>query len=110
MAVHFKVFDKHLPDCQTNIARLAMFAQQLGWLHSPTPSAHAIQEDVLVLTNVSNNENFRHAAYRQYVLWQHGRLERGNRRIVPSCCAVAIPNRYLSPNRQYRGYLPVLCL
>ena len=45
-------------------------------------------EDVLVLGYVRNNENFGHAAYRQYVLWQHGRLERGNRRVVPSCCVV----------------------
>ena len=29
MAAHFKVYDKHLPDGQTTIARLAMFAQQV---------------------------------------------------------------------------------
>ena len=28
MAVHFEVYDKHLPDCQTNIARLAIFVKQ----------------------------------------------------------------------------------
>ncbi|XP_028395416.1 uncharacterized protein LOC114519475 [Dendronephthya gigantea] len=66
------------------------------------------REDVLVLNNVRNNENFRHAAYRQYVLWQHGRLGRGNRRVVPSCCVVAIRNCYPSPNGQYRGYLPAV--
>jgi hypothetical protein len=41
------------------------------------------REDVLVLNNNINNENFRHAAYRQFVLRQHGRLGRGNRRVVP---------------------------
>ena len=30
------------------------------------------REDILVMNNPRNNENFRHAAYRQYVLWQHG--------------------------------------
>ena len=64
------------------------------------------REDVLVLGNVRNNENFRHAAYRQYVLWQHGRLGRGNRRVVPSCCVVKIRARYPSPNGMYTGYRP----
>ena len=30
------------------------------------------REDMLVLENTRNNENFCHAAYRQFVLWQHG--------------------------------------
>ena len=30
------------------------------------------REDFLVENAVRNNENFRHAAYRQYILWQHG--------------------------------------
>ena len=64
------------------------------------------REDVLVLGNVRNNENFRRAAYRQYVLWQHGRLGRGNRRVVPSCCVVKIRACYPSPNGMYSGYRP----
>ncbi len=64
------------------------------------------REDVLVLNNDRNNEHFQHAAYRQYVLWQHGRLGRGNRRVVPSCCVVAIRTRYPSPNGVYTGYKP----
>ena len=64
------------------------------------------REDVLVLDNHRNNENFRHAAYRQYVLWQHGRLGRGNRRVVPSCCVLAIRSRYPSPIGIYTGYMP----
>ncbi len=64
------------------------------------------REDVLVLNNVRNNQNFQHAAYWQYVLWQHGQLGRGNRRVVPSCCVLAIRNRYPSPNGIYTGYRP----
>ena len=68
--------------------------------------AMGYREDVLVVNNVRNNENFHHAAYRQYVLWQHGRLGRGNRTVVPSCCVIAICARYPSPNGMYTGYRP----
>ena len=64
------------------------------------------REDVLVLDNARNNENFRHAAYRQFVLWQHGHLGKGNRRVVPSCSVTAIRARYPSPNGIYAGYRP----
>ena len=63
-------------------------------------------KDVLALDDPRNNENFRHAAYRQYILWQYGRLGQGNRRVVPSCCVLAIRSRYPSPNGIYTGYRP----
>jgi hypothetical protein len=64
------------------------------------------REDFLVLNNVRNNENFHHAAYRQYALWQHGRLGSGNRRMIPFCCVTAIRRQYPSPNGIYSGYQP----
>ena len=59
-----------------------------------------------LLDNARNNENFRHAAYRQCILWQHGRLGQGNRRVIPSCCVLAIRARYPSANGIYRGFRP----
>lgn len=64
------------------------------------------REDVLVVYHARNNENFRHAAYRQFVLWQHGRLGRGNRVVVPSCCVLKIRARYPSPSGLYVGFRP----
>ena len=64
------------------------------------------REDVLALDHPRNNENFRHMAYRQFILWQHGRLGQGNRRVFPSCCVLAIRARYPSQNGIYTGYRP----
>uniref|UniRef100_A0A672K456 P2X purinoreceptor 7 intracellular domain-containing protein n=1 Tax=Sinocyclocheilus grahami TaxID=75366 RepID=A0A672K456_SINGR len=33
-----------------------------------------------------NHRHFRHAAYRQFVVWQYGALGHGHRVVIPSCC------------------------
>ena len=58
-------------------------------------------EDVLVLEHLRNNENFQHTAFRQYLLWQHGR-------VIPSCCVLAIHSRYPSPKWNLHRFLTCL--
>ena len=52
------------------------------------------------------NRVLRHTAYRQFVLWQHGRLVRGDRRVLPSCAVRKIREAFPDPNNHYTGYVP----
>ena len=56
--------------------------------------------------NKMSPSNYRKAAYRQYILYCHGYLGRGNRLVVPSCALWKIRDIYSAPDHNYLGFKP----
>ena len=60
--------------------------------------------DTYVFTPTYDNRAMRHVSYRQYVMWIHGHLGKGHRKVIPSCCVWEIRKHYPSPDGRYTGY------
>ena len=73
------------------------------------PIARNFRNDVYALPQeeeAEENKAMRHAAYRQFVLWQFGKLGKGDRRVIPSCCIWKIRDKYQDPFGQYTRFHP----
>ena len=51
-----------------------------------------------------STNNFRKAAYRQYISWRYKKLGKGNRQVCPSCVVLAIRQLYPSNDDIYMGF------
>ena len=73
--------------------------------------ARATRNDIFGLRDEAlepgqENRQFRHAAYRQFVVWQWGMLGSGNRVVIPSCAVWKIRDTFPDPFQQYVGFIP----
>ncbi|XP_021348979.1 P2X purinoceptor 7-like isoform X2 [Mizuhopecten yessoensis] len=62
-----------------------------------------------LLEMISDKADVRHrymrqAAYRNFTLWQEGRLGKSNRKPVPSCCVWRIRDKFPDSNKRYTGF------
>ncbi|KAL7380473.1 hypothetical protein ABVT39_018460 [Epinephelus coioides] len=93
------------PNCISNMAHMQYYILEEGVLQL----AGAAWNDIFAIDDHQEpgveQRQFRHAAYRQFVLWQHGRLGEGNRVVIPSCVVWKIRDKFPNPTGQYTGFL-----
>ncbi|KAI8490561.1 hypothetical protein Bbelb_318290 [Branchiostoma belcheri] len=104
----------------TDLERISCCDMDARWCVSRLPEIdlYILQRGVLQLNRDTRNDllalqedqepgadhrEFRHAAYRQFVVWQHGRLGEGNR-VIPSCCVWRIRDEFPDVNGHYTGF------
>ena len=68
--------------------------------------ARRLRRDFIVHDEVTESKANWHAAYRQFILWTCGKLTKGDRRVIPSCCVLKIWDKYPNPLGQFTGFKP----
>uniref|UniRef100_A0A668A4C7 P2X purinoreceptor 7 intracellular domain-containing protein n=1 Tax=Myripristis murdjan TaxID=586833 RepID=A0A668A4C7_9TELE len=93
-------------NCVSLLPHFSQYCLTEGFLHIH----RQYREDITVLGQASgpgdDNREYRYAAYRHFIYWQHGSLGQGNRRVIPSCCVWRIRDRFPDPQGHYTGFVP----
>lgn len=91
------------PDtCLSQTPEMDMLVLQPGVINI----TNLLRADIFAVPAGTENRAMRHGAYRQFVLWRHGRLGEGVRRIIPSCCVWCIRDTFPEASHQYTGFMP----
>ncbi|KAJ8050264.1 P2X purinoceptor 7 [Holothuria leucospilota] len=64
-----------------------------------------IREDELAEED-RTNANYRHYAYRNYVYWRFGRLDKGQRMVIIPSCVLSVRGRFPAADSIYTGFIP----
>ena len=93
--------------CTSRLPHMGVYIIQEGVLQLAVGIWNDVRAQAVAQHPGARNRQFHHAAYRQFVMWQHGLLGAGNRVFVPSCCVLVIRHRYPDPNGQYSKFMPI---
>ena len=93
--------------CTSRLPHMGVYIIQEGVLQLAVGIWNDVRAQAVAQHPGARNRQFHHAAYRQFVMWQHGLLGAGNRVVVPSCCVLVIRHRYPDPNGQYSKFMPI---
>lgn len=106
-----------IENCNSNVGyvKVPAWTSVVGNFHASPQKPEfrnlRLRHDVLEAANILNwsfrtnqDPSFQLSTFRNFVLWQHGRLGAGRRIPVPACVCVAVRRRFPEASGQYRGY------
>ena len=92
--------------CVSRLPHFSQYCLEEGFLRIH----RQYREELTVLGQVrgpgDDNREYRYAAYRHFIFWQHGSLGQGNRVVIPSCCVWSIRDKFPDPTGHYTGFIP----
>ena len=92
--------------CVSTLPHMDLYIIQPGVLNMAVGIWNDVRAQNVAQNHNERNRQLRYAAYRNFVMWQHGVLGSGNRVVVPSCAVIRIRRSYPDSGGQYRGWLP----
>lgn len=93
--------------CISRLPHMDLYILNAGNLRLARRVWNDLRAEVDAIEEGETNRQFRHAAYRNFVVWQYGILGPGNRVVIPSCCVTKVREVYPDPNGIYVGFIPV---